>query len=45
MWKCEIGMVMEEIKVKRESIERKQSREEEAMIVLSMCFLVLKEKF
>lgn len=44
MWKCEIGTVVEEIKVKRESIERKQSREEEAMIVLSMCFLAFERE-
>ena len=43
-------MVVEEIKVKRESRERKQSREEEeeeeeaAMIVLGMCFLAFERE-
>lgn len=42
-------MVVEEIKVKRESRERKQSREQEeeeeaAMIVLGMCFLAFERE-
>lgn len=50
LWKREIGMVVEEIKVKRESRERKQSREQEeeeeeaAMIVLGMCFLAFERE-
>lgn len=41
-------MVVEEIKVKRESRERKQSREQEeeeaAMIVLGRCFLAFERE-
>jgi len=41
-------MVVEEIKVKRESRERKQSREQEeeeaAMTVLGMCFLAFERE-